>query len=74
MDYNKSTLEWLKAIHDGELKYDPRYPIYHFACLDSELEEVESFIKEHYRTYSKTEIVLNTGLGYSFEVDLSTLK
>ena len=70
----KSTLELLKAIYDCELNYDPRYPIYVFACLDSELEEVEAFVKTHYRTYSKAEIRINSGLGYQFEVDLSTLK
>ena len=72
MEY-ESTVEWLKAIHDGELKYDPRFPFYNFACLDSELEEVEAFVKKHYRTYSKDKIVLGTGFGYRFTVDLSQM-
>ncbi len=71
MEEYKSTVEWLKAIHDGEIKYDPRFPLYNFACFDSELEEVEAFVKEHYRTYSKEKIMLNTGFGYQFSVDLN---
>lgn len=70
----KSTLEFLKAILNSEFKYDPRYPIYQFACWNQELEEVEAFVNEHFRTFSKQEIRTNTGLGYQFEVDLSTLK